>query len=108
MDRPTQGRLRATIEVLRQGSPNYDEMEPALRIAVRHSLEATRERLEHLGGIERISYEGQQQNADVYEVTFTNGPTIWIIGLAPDGRIATLWFNWNVGPPSPGVEPSSA
>jgi len=48
--------------------------------------------LRALGSLISISYEGQQQGADVYEVKFTNGTTAWMIGIASNGNINTLVF----------------
>jgi hypothetical protein len=89
--RATEARLRTVIGELQRGNPNYEQMEPTLRIAVRQQLPAMQGRLKSLGSINTISFEGQQNGADVYEVKFTNGFTMWMIGLSPDGKIAILW-----------------
>ena len=88
----TEARLRTIIGDLQRGSPNYEQMEPALRIAVRQQLPAMRGRLQSLGSLQKLSFEGQQNGADVYEVRFANGSTVWMIALSPDGKIAGLWF----------------
>jgi hypothetical protein len=69
----TKARLRNVIAELKSGKPNYDQMEPMLRITVRRQMAVLVPRLQALGSLLSISYEGQQQGADVYEVKFTNG-----------------------------------
>lgn len=88
----TEGRLRTAITELQNGSPNYQQMEPMLRIAVRQQLPAVVQRLQSLGSLQSLSYEGEQQGADVYEATFENGSTVWMIKIAPNGKIAVLYF----------------
>jgi hypothetical protein len=88
----TESRLRTTIAQLKSGSPDYDQMQPVLRIAVRQQLTSVESRLKALGDLQSMSFEGQQNGADVYQVNFTNGPTTWLIAVAPDGKLAALWF----------------
>jgi len=88
----TDARLRTVIVELKSGKPNYDQMEPMLRIVIRQQIAALVPRLQALGSLISLSFEGKQQNADVYEVKFTNGTTAWMIGIAPNGKIATLIF----------------
>jgi len=86
----TEARLRAVIAELKSGKPNYEQMEPMLRISLRQQISTLVSRLQALGALISISYEGEQQNADVYEVKFANGVTAWMIGIAPNGKINTL------------------
>jgi len=88
----TDARLRAVIAELKSGKPNYDQMEPMLRIAIRQKITAWVTQLQALGSLLSLSYEGQQQGAEVYEVKFTNGTTAWMIGIAPNGNISILIF----------------
>jgi hypothetical protein len=88
----TEARLRNLIAELKSGKPNYDQMEPMLRITIRRQMAVLVPRLQALGSLLSISYEGQQQGADVYEVKFTNGTTAWMIGIAPNGNISALIF----------------
>ena len=88
----TEARLRTVIAELKSGNPNYKQMEPMVRIAVRHQMAAWGPRLQALGSLLSLSFEGQQQGADVYEAKFTNGSTAWMIGIASNGNIAALIF----------------
>src|SRR5689334_12292415 len=89
----TESRLRQAIGQLQQGQPDYDQMEPALRVAVRQQMDATASMLRALGAVQSITYEGRQQNADVYDVRFANGEAVWLIALSAEGRISTLFVN---------------
>jgi hypothetical protein len=86
----TEARLRGVIAELKSGKPVYEQMEPMLRISLRQQITALASRLQALGALISISHEGEQQNADVYEVKFANGVTAWMIGIAPNGKITTL------------------
>jgi hypothetical protein len=86
----TEARLKAVIEEIRKESPNYEQMEPMVRLTLRHKLQALSAKLKGLGDLVSITREGEQQNADVYEVKFANGNTAWLIGIAPNGNISTL------------------
>lgn len=90
--RPTEKRLRKVIGELQGGSPNYEDMEPALRVAVRQQLPMVTPRLKGLGPVKSIRFEGEQQGSDVYDVQFERGGTVWMIGIAPSGKLAALWF----------------
>jgi hypothetical protein len=88
----TEARLRGVIDEIKSGKPNYEHMEPMVRISLRRQIQEITSRLQALGDLISISREGEQQNADVYEVKFANGVTAWMIAIAPNGRIATLFF----------------
>ena len=86
----TEARLRGVIDEIRSGKPDYELMEPMVRISLRRQLQALTSRLQALGNLISISREGEQQHADVYEVKFENGVAAWMIAIAPNGRITTL------------------
>ena len=91
--RETEDRLRQVIDQLQRGQPDYDQMEPVLRAAVRQQMDTISPMLRALGALQSVTYEGRQQNADVYDVHFANGEAVWLISLSPDGKIATLFVN---------------
>jgi hypothetical protein len=90
--RLTEIKLREVIQDLKNGEPNYEQMEPVLRAAVRRQYSMARSLLQQLGELQSVSYQGKEQGIDVYNVTFSNGATVWMISLLPDGKIATLEF----------------
>jgi beta-lactamase regulating signal transducer with metallopeptidase domain len=87
----SEGALRRSIESLKTGQPNYDEMTPALAEAARQQLPWLKRSQEQLGQLQSISFRGVGSSGwDVYEVRFANGISIWRIFLAPDGKIAGM------------------
>lgn len=90
--RPTESKLRDVIERVRQGQPNYEEMEPPLALAVQQQLVVAQARLRQLGSVVSLRFEGQHQGADIYGVTFERGISVWGIGLSATGTISILWY----------------
>ncbi|MFN3817226.1 hypothetical protein [Brevundimonas sp.] len=84
--------LRTTIAALQAGTPNYDDMVPALADAVRDQEAAMAPMLAGLGGMQGMEHQGVVQGAQHYRVTFENGPTNWFIALDEAGKIASLFF----------------
>ena len=85
--------LRAVIEDLRGGSPDFDDMEPPLRIAIRENRANINQFLMALGPIQSIRFEETDTRVDIYYVRFRNGRTVWQFARSPRGRIAILYFN---------------
>ena len=74
--------LRRLIEGLRAGTPNYDEMSPALARACRRQLPQLQMTARFLGAIQSIEFQGVgSQGWDVYEVRRENGVVTWRIAL---------------------------
>ena len=88
----TEHRLRQVIGELHNGKPDYNQMEPTLQVVVRKQAETVMTKLQALGSLQSITYKGRQQGADVYDVRFENGETVWLISLSPEGKIASLLF----------------
>ncbi len=86
----SQARLRMLIEELKSGKPHYEQMEPMLRIAIRQHVAHLAQQLQALGPLLSLSYEGSQEDADVYEARFKNGTAACMIGIAPNGNIAVF------------------
>jgi hypothetical protein len=83
--------LRATIEALQRGQPNYDTMSETLALAARQQQPAMQRSFARLGPLQSISFRGVgSQGWDVYEAKYANGISIWRIILAPDGKIEGL------------------
>ena len=85
--------LRSVIEDLRSGAPDFNGMEPPLRIAVRESISNITEYLARLGPLLFIQFEETDNGIDIYFVRFSNGRTIWQFARSPRGRIGILYFN---------------
>ena len=85
--------LRSVIANLRTGSPEYDDMEPPLRIAVREQSTTITQFLAAMGPIRSIEFEETDSGVDIYLVRFRNGRTVWQFARSPRGRIGILFFN---------------
>jgi hypothetical protein len=90
--RLTEIKLREVIQDLQNGEPNYEQMKPELRAAVKQQYPIARSSLQHLGELKSVSYQGKEQGIDVYNVIFSNRATVWTISLSPNGKIAKLGF----------------
>ena len=88
----TQSRLSGVIKQLQTGTPDYSQMEPMLAAAVQNQLPMVAARLQQLGALGSLTFVGQQNGADVYNVQFANGGAAWGIALSPAGKIAVLFF----------------
>ncbi len=86
----SEARLRMLIAELNSGKPRYDHMEPMLRIVMRRHAAQLAQRLQTLGPLVSLSYEGPQDDADVYEAGFKNGTAACMIGIAPNGNVAVF------------------
>ena len=84
--------LRAVIEDLRSGSPDFDNMEPPLRIALRERKTDIDQFFRAMGSIESITFEETDQGVDIYLVQFRYGRTVFQFARSPRGRIAILYF----------------
>lgn len=85
--------LEHIISELRNGNPDYDDMEITLKVAVRDQLPQVENWLQLLGRVRDIEFEGAEQGIDHYLVTHEGGKTIWKFARSPSGKIAVLWFN---------------
>ena len=90
--RETEARLLKVITQLRQGQPDYEQIESGLSAAIKQQLPMVQAKLQALGSLQALSYRGQKQGADSYLVESVNGFSDWTIALSPIGRISTLWF----------------
>jgi hypothetical protein len=86
-------RLRKVIGELQSGQPDLNDMEPLLKITVQQQLPNVTARLKSLGSVTAVQYVGPQNNAEVFQVTFQQGMTAWMIQTAPNGKLSALWFN---------------
>jgi D-alanyl-D-alanine carboxypeptidase len=102
--RPTEVALRRHFASLERGEPNYDDMVPALADAIRADPEAAQSATELMPPRSMVFKGTGPRGADIYEVTSDGGLSEWRIMLAPDGKIAVLFFRAHGKPPD--VPPS--
>jgi hypothetical protein len=88
----TESRLRETIEDLRNGQVNLEQMEPMLRVAVEQQQPTTRQWLNAVGRVTSIDYVGPQNGSQIYRVRFERAVAMWGIAIAPNGNTMYLFF----------------
>jgi hypothetical protein len=85
--------LRRVIAEHQRGEPDYDAMIPLLADVVREQLPMIGNELAGRGEPREVSFKGVGPSGiDVYEVSFDESVLEWGLALAPDGRIASLYF----------------
>ncbi len=84
--------LRKTIAATQAGTPNYDDLAPALQDATRRQLPALQPDLKARGPIQSVEFKGVAKGGgDQYVVTFQNGTQLQsVIALTNDGKIEGL------------------
>ena len=94
----TEASLRRYIESLETGTPNYNEMEPGLAVAVRRQLPTILKMITRMGEFRSLTFKGVGYDGwDVYYVTFDNGMIEWRIApLSADGKVG--WRGYRMLP----------
>jgi CubicO group peptidase (beta-lactamase class C family) len=79
--------LKTTIQAVRSGTPNYDQMSTQLADITRTQLPNMQKALGNLGEVKAITLLGAEPDGvDRYEVDFQNGATEWDIKVG-DGKL---------------------
>lgn len=84
--------LKATIEQLRSGSPDYGRMSPQLAAAIQAQLPLVQNTLARLGRTNEMRRIANQQGMDTYRVQFAHGSLVWLISVDVDDTIIGLLF----------------
>jgi hypothetical protein len=86
--------LRNTIQSVRQGSPNYDQMSTQLADVTRTQLPNLQKIIGNLGDVTSISLlAAEPDGVDRYRVAFQNGATEWDIKVRADGKLTSAGFH---------------
>jgi CubicO group peptidase (beta-lactamase class C family) len=86
--------LRRTVEALRQGAPNYDQMGEQMADITRAQLPGLQKMVGNLGEIKSVTLlAAEPAGVDRYRVTFQNGATEWDIKISDDGKLASAGFH---------------
>jgi D-alanyl-D-alanine carboxypeptidase len=86
--------LRRTIEALRSGAPNYDQMTPHMADIARTRLAGLKETIGGLGDVMSVTLlRANRHGVDHYKVAFRNGPTEWEIRGDDDDKLAVSSFD---------------
>jgi hypothetical protein len=90
--------LRKTLTDVAQGKPDYATMTPHAVETTNRDLNGLRAELLRLGPVRAMRFVSVDEfGGDVYDVTFSSGPSRCAIGLDADGKI----YGWGIlGPPS--------
>ncbi|MFN4288115.1 MAG: hypothetical protein ACK4E3_06430 [Brevundimonas sp.] len=87
-------RLRETIASLQAGTPEYDRMSAEMAELVRAQSPALSGLFQQLGELQGVEHLTEQNELQVYRVTFANASTLWAIGVSTDGTVQAL----SIGP----------
>ena len=80
--------VRHTIEALRQGTPNYDQMGPQMAQATRTHIPDLQKAMSNLGNVETVTLlEAEPEGLDRYKVAFQNGAAEWDVRVNNDGSL---------------------
>ena len=72
--------VKRTIDALRAGAPNYDDMGPQMAASTRAQLPDLQKAMDKLGGVKTVALlEADPSGIDRYTVTFQNGAAEWDI-----------------------------
>ena len=86
--------LRNTIQAVRMGTPNYDQMGTQLADATRAQLPNLQKVIGNLGDVTSISLSAAEPDGtDRYKVVFQNGATEWDIKVSADGKLTNAGFH---------------
>jgi CubicO group peptidase (beta-lactamase class C family) len=87
--------LKRTLEALRLGMPNYDQMDPQLADFIRIQFPNLQKTIGSLGDIKSIKFlAADPEGTDRYRVDFQNGAAEWDIKVSNDGRLTGANFIW--------------
>jgi CubicO group peptidase (beta-lactamase class C family) len=90
----TEAALRHAIDGLLKGTPDYTSMIPQLADSVRQQQPRLKANFAQLGALKSVTFKGVgPAGADIYEVKFEHGKTVWRIILGSDGKVEFLNFH---------------
>ncbi len=84
--------LRDIIAELQAGALDYDRMTDSLAAAVREQETVVTPLVQGFGALITVTFAGSRDDIDVFNVTFANAATQWLIGINPEGKVSALLF----------------
>src|SRR6185312_6823892 len=85
--------LRKTIEALRAGAPNYEQMSPHVADEVRARLADLKETVGSLENVKSVAFlRTDRHGVDRYQVAFQHGNTQWAIKEGNEGKLTVVDF----------------
>ena len=84
--------LRAIVAAIQAGEPDYDVFTPDLAAKMREMAPQVTPLVQQFGDLKTVAFEGEQNGADMFRLTFDNQATQWLIGFNDAGKVAALLF----------------
>jgi len=84
--------LRAIVAAIQAGEPDYDVFTPDLAAKMREMAPQVTPLVQQFGPLKTVAFEGEQNGADMFRLTFENQATQWLIGFNDAGKVAALLF----------------
>ena len=84
--------LREIIAELQAGALDYGRMTDSLAAAVREQEAVVTPLVQGFGDLVAVDFAGSRDDIDVYNVTFANAATQWLIGINPERKVSALLF----------------
>lgn len=92
VDSRSEPALRAIVAAIQAGEPDYDVFSPDLAAKMRDMAPQVTPLVQQFGELKTAAYEGEQNGADMFRLTFDNQATQWLIGFNDAGKVAALLF----------------
>ena len=84
--------LRDIIAEIQAGELDYGRMTDTLASAVREQEAVVTPLVQGFGALITVSFAGSRDDIDVYNVTFANASTQWLIGINDEGKVSAMLF----------------
>ncbi|QBX36942.1 hypothetical protein E4M02_04105 [Brevundimonas sp. S30B] len=84
--------LREVIAAAQSGEFDYSVFSDSLAVQIRAQSAQVTPLVQGFGALRSVTYAGEQQGADLFEVVFANAETQWIIGFDEDDKVGALLF----------------
>lgn len=84
--------LRAIVAAIQAGEPDYDVFTPDLAAKMREMAPQVTPLVQQFGPLKAVAFEGEQNGADIFRLTFDKQATQWLIGFNDAGKVAALLF----------------
>ena len=84
--------LRDIIAEIQAGELDYSRMTDTLAAAVREQESVVTPLVQGFGALITADFVGSRDDIDIFNVTFANAATQWLIGINPEGKVSALLF----------------
>ena len=84
--------LRDIIAGLQAGELDYGRFTETLAAAVREQEEVVTPLVQGFGPLITVSFAGSRDDIDIYNATFANASTQWLIGVNDEGKVSAMLF----------------